>query len=295
MKIERILVPTDFSEHAGEAVEYAVNLAKRASASLDVLHVCHLPNYLLLDASQAAASHAAGVILGVAQEQMDALEQELLATGLEIRTEVREGIVHEAINTYAREHAVDLIVQGTHGRGGVARAFFGSITERVLRTAGAPLVVVPKGMGSRIPATIIVAYDFSEPAKGVAHWGRAIHGVVHGAVHMAHSYIDVWGEYTDRGSVTGESALRRQEALRNGLTEMLEHDAQSLFSIDAQAVQTHLLSGDPVDKLLELAEEVGADLICAGTTGKTGIERLLIGSVAMRLLHKSPIPVLFAH
>ena len=99
----------------------------------------------------------------------------------------------------------------------------------------------------------------------------------------------------DRGSVAGEPALRRREALRSGLIEMLKHDTDSLFSIDAQAVQTHVVAGDPAEKILEVAEEVGADLICAGTTGKSGLERILIGSVALRLLHKSPIPLLFAH
>ncbi len=295
MKIERILVPTDFSDNADEALTYAASLAKRASATLDIVHICQIPTYLLLDASQSATADAVSGILATARERMEALENRHAADGLTVRTAVKEGIIHESINAYAREHDIDLIVQGTHGRTGVARVVFGSITERVLRTTGVPLLTVPKGTGDREPATIVVAYDFSEPAKEVAHLARTIHGIVHGAMHIVHTYLDVWGEYTDRGSVAGEPALRRREALRSGLIEMLKHDTDSLFSIDAQAVQTHVVAGDPAEKILEVAEEVGADLICAGTTGKSGLERILIGSVALRLLHKSPIPLLFAH
>jgi len=56
-----------------------------------------------------------------------------------------------------------------------------------------------------------------------------------------------------------------------------------------------LLTGDPAEGLLRIAEETGANLICAGTTGKSGIERLLIGSVARRLLHDSKVPLLLTH
>jgi nucleotide-binding universal stress UspA family protein len=119
--------------------------------------------------------------------------------------------------------------------------------------------------------------------------------VCRGPLHLVHSYLDVWGEYTDRGAVVGEAAERRREALRLGLEEMLQADAEELFSIDAQSIQTHLVTGDPAEAILQVAQDVGATLICAGTTGKSGIERLLIGSVARRLLHDSKVPLLLTH
>jgi nucleotide-binding universal stress UspA family protein len=76
---------------------------------------------------------------------------------------------------------------------------------------------------------------------------------------------------------------------------MLEADAKEMFPDDAKDVQTHLVTGDPADSILKVAADVGATLICAGTTGKSGIERLLIGSVARRLLHDSPVPLLLTH
>ena len=76
---------------------------------------------------------------------------------------------------------------------------------------------------------------------------------------------------------------------------MLHKDAKELFPEDAPAVETHLVTGDPAEALMRVADDVGATLICAGTTGKSGIERLLIGSVARRLLHDSKVPLLLTH
>ena len=107
---------------------------------------------------------------------------------------------------------------------------------------------------------------------------------------MVHSYLDVWGEYTDRGAVVGEAAEKRRQALHLGLEEMLETESKELFSGEAPSIQTHLVTGDPAEGLLRVAHDVDATLICAGTTGKSGIERLLIGSVARRLLHDAKCP-----
>ncbi len=294
MQIKQILVPTDFSENAELALDYAIALAKQCSAKLHLLHTPVIPNYLLMDLSYSPGPEAVTRILNDAQDALDRQSQKIHAAGVERFTVIREGTVHEIIRDYAKEHDVDLVIVGTHGRGGVSKLMYGSVTERVLKTVHTPILVVPP-KGGGIPSSIVIAYDFSAPAKHAAEVARAIHGVCHGSLHLVHSYLDVWGEYTDRGAVVGEAAEKRRQALHRGLEEMLKDDAKELFSIDAQAIQTHLVTGDPTAAILQLAHDVGANLICAGTTGKSGIERLLIGSVARRLLHDSEIPLLLTH
>lgn len=294
MQIKQILVPTDFSENAQHAVSYAVGLAKQCSAKLHLLHTPVIPTYLLMDLSYSPGPEAVTRILNDAQEAIDQQAKVVASAGVEHFTAIREGTVHEVIRDYAKEHDVDLVVVGTHGRSGVAKLMYGSVTERVLKTVHTPIIVVPPE-GGELPSVIVMAYDFSSPGKRAAELARAIHGVFHGPLHLVHSYLDVWGEYTDRGAVVGEAAEKRREALHLGLEEMLEADAKELFSIDAQTIQTHLVTGDPAEGILRVAEDVGATLICAGTTGKSGIERLLIGSVARRLLHESKVPLLLTH
>lgn len=294
MQIKQILVPTDFSENAQHAVDYAVALAKQCSAKLHLLHTPVVPTYLLMDLSYSPGPEAVTRILNDAQDALDEQTEGIAAAGIEHFTAIREGTVHEVIRDYAKEHDVDLVVVGTHGRSGVSKLMYGSVTERVIKTVHTPIIVIPPE-GGEMPDAVVVAYDFSGPSKRAAEVADAIHGVFKGPVHMVHSYLDVWGEYTDRGAVVGEAAEKRREALHLGLEEMLSKEAKELFPGDAPSVQPHLVTGDPAEGLLRVAHNTGATLICAGTTGKSGIERLLIGSVARRLLHDSKVPLLLTH
>ena len=295
MQINQILVPTDFSENAQHAVDYAIELAKHCSAKLHLLHTPVVPTYLLMDLSYSPGPEAVTRILNDSQEALDAQAKQIAESGVEHFTAIREGTVHEVIRDYAKEHDVDLVVVGTHGRTGVSKLMYGSVTERVIKTVHTPIIIVPPGGHEKLPTSIVVSYDFSGPAQRAAEVARAIHSVVGGPLHLVHSYLDVWGEYTDRGAVVGEAAEKRREALHIGLQEMLESDAKELFSVGPPGVETHLVTGDPAEGILQVANDVGAALICAGTTGKSGIERLLIGSVARRLLHDSRVPLLLTH
>jgi nucleotide-binding universal stress UspA family protein len=232
-------------------------------------------------------------ILNDAQDALDEQSKAIADAGVEYFTAIREGTVHEVIRDYAREHGVDVVIVGTHGRSGMSKLMYGSVTERVIKTVHTPIIVIPPS-GGALPSTIAVAYDFSGPSKHAARVADALHEVFGGPLHFVHSYLDVWGEYTDRGAVVGEAAEKRREALRIGLQEMLQTDAKELFS-STSTVHTHLVIGDPGESILAVADDVGATLICAGTTGKSGIERLLIGSVARRLLHDSKVPLLLTH
>jgi nucleotide-binding universal stress UspA family protein len=294
MQINQILVPTDFSENAEHALSYAVEMAKRCSAKIHLLHTPVIPTYLLMDLSYSPGPEAVTRILNDSQTALDEQARVIADAGVEHFTVIREGTVHAVIRDYAKEHGVDLVVLGTHGRTGVSKLMYGSVTERVIKTVHTPIIVIPPE-GGVMPDSIVIAFDFSGPSKRAAQVARAIHGVFHGPLHIVHSYLDVWGEYTDRGAVVGEAAEKRRQALHLGLGEMLRTEAKELFSIDAQTIQTRLVTGDPAEGILRVAEDVGATLICAGTTGKSGIERLLIGSVARRLLHDSKVPLLLTH
>jgi nucleotide-binding universal stress UspA family protein len=226
MNIRQILVPTDFSPNAQHAINYAVELAKACSAKVHLLHTPVVPTYLLMDLSYSPGPEAVTRILNDAQDSLDA-ESELVAeAGVELFTAIREGTVHEVVRDYAKEHDIDVVIVGTHGRTGVAKLMYGSVTERIVKTVPAPIIVVPPGEHRALPTCIAIAYDFSGPSKRAAGVARALHQVFGGSLHLVHSYLDVWGEYTDRGAVVGEAAEKRREALRLGLRDMLEADAE---------------------------------------------------------------------
>lgn len=138
MTYENVLVPTDGSGGVQESVTHAVDLAERAGATVHAL-------YVVDDSVRRRVANAAwpGDELRVEGENAVAsIAGAAHRAGLDAETEIRDGDPATEILDYALDHDVDLVVMGTHGRSGAERAILGSTTERVLRHAGVPVLVV---------------------------------------------------------------------------------------------------------------------------------------------------------
>ncbi len=141
IEIKKVLVPTDFSESARHAFQYAVSLAQRFGAGITLLHV--VENVAVSYASDLFPVPMAEVfeeVSGYARKEIAALAAEVRAQGIEVRESVVQGKPPAEILRAAREEAIDLIVLGTHGRGVLDHALFGSTTERVVRKAPCPVL-----------------------------------------------------------------------------------------------------------------------------------------------------------
>ena len=143
--VTRILLPTDFSELSSHATKYACALAEQFAAELHVLHVYEkftLPEsslgvdwtLVLAEAKQAAERQMAEVLGGLWRADRPVVKAFV------------EGTPFVEIIRYAKEHDIDLIVLGTHGRSGIAHMLIGSVAEKVVRKAPCPVLTVrPKG------------------------------------------------------------------------------------------------------------------------------------------------------
>jgi nucleotide-binding universal stress UspA family protein len=141
--VTRILVATDFSPASGAALNFAKTLAGRFGASLHLLHVLEDPYVTGAFAPEIYAPPPAGLReswLRSAEGTMAALVTEADTTAFNITTDVVFGPIARTIVERAAEIGADLIVMGTHGRGGVAHLLMGSVAERVVRTAGCPVL-----------------------------------------------------------------------------------------------------------------------------------------------------------
>lgn len=144
--ITRILLPTDHSDLAAHAARHARFLAAAHGAEIHVLHV-------VAPASIAPVAGEIGTttLIPDVSVSVDAqrpllkrfVESVLDPTGIEVTIDVRVGVPHDVIASYAREHRIDLIVIGTHARGLVNRIFFGSTSKAVLESAPCPVLMVP--------------------------------------------------------------------------------------------------------------------------------------------------------
>jgi nucleotide-binding universal stress UspA family protein len=139
----RILVPTDFSTCSEAAWELAQRLARATGAELVLLHV--LPETPLYSEVPWTMSHVKEVYVAARKWGDDALERWVArarASGFSARPILREGVAHREIAALATAEQADLVVIGTHGRGGIDRALLGSVADRVVRSAPCPVLTV---------------------------------------------------------------------------------------------------------------------------------------------------------
>lgn len=143
MSITRILVPTDFSEAAGRALEYGGRLAMALGAELTVLHVVAPPttHSWMEGADQDGATTEAW--LTEAHATLAEAVESIRAHVPAVRTIVGYGLEAEEILDCTSRHGVDLIVMGMHGHGRTARWLRGSVTDQVLRRASCPVLAIP--------------------------------------------------------------------------------------------------------------------------------------------------------
>jgi nucleotide-binding universal stress UspA family protein len=141
-RIQRILVGTDFSAVADHALEQALELAEQLQAKITLVHAYEIPIYGFPDGILVATTDLGLQMSRAAQAGLSAAIEQHKGRGIEITSVLRDGPPWEEINAVAADVQADLIVVGTHGRRGIARALLGSVAERILRTATRPVLVV---------------------------------------------------------------------------------------------------------------------------------------------------------
>jgi len=141
IQLKKILVPTDFSESARHALTYAISFAREYTAEVTLLHV--VEDVAVSYASDLFPVPMAEVfqeISAYARKELGTLAAEVRARGVEVREVVVQGKPAAEILRVAREETFDMIILGTHGKGVLDQALFGSTTERVVRKAPCPVL-----------------------------------------------------------------------------------------------------------------------------------------------------------
>ena len=150
--ITRILVPTDFSETSDAALAYAKGLAASLRASLHVMHVfddIYATSALTPEVYAPISDDVRERTVRRTQAQLDVRLLQPDSLPVSGTTEIRTGLTATAIVECAEERDIDLIVMGTHGRGGVLHLLLGSVAERVVRVAPCPVLTVSAAHHSR--------------------------------------------------------------------------------------------------------------------------------------------------
>ena len=266
---ERILVPTDGSGPANAALEYAGEIAARENLTVHILHVVDP------DADPADASEPVSEGRDWAGD-----------TGAPVIDEVHTGEPQEAILEYAATHDVDAIVMGTRGRRGVGRLLLGSVTEAVVRDAAVPVLVV-RGAAEvkrQYPLeTLVVPVDGSRHADAALEQALEIANHHDATVHCL-SVVDVAPVGIDDGNDL------RLERLEQYAQQVVDDGVQQAEKVGVDAVGA-VQHGSTQRQIRTYTDDEDADLVVMGTHGRSGLDRLLLGSVTERVLRTATTPV----
>jgi nucleotide-binding universal stress UspA family protein len=143
INLKRVLVPTDFSESARHALRYGISFAREYEAELVLLHVVeNLTVGYASDLFPVPMAEVFDEISGYARAELAKLAAGAKEKGLSVRELVVQGKPSVEIVRVAREETADMIVLGTHGKGMLDKALFGSTAERVIRRAPCPVLTV---------------------------------------------------------------------------------------------------------------------------------------------------------
>lgn len=136
LQIRRILVPTDFSDAADQALRYAIDLASKLGAEVHLVHAWQLSAY---------ASPSSDLAKGMERDlsnDLSALAQRYGAHGVVIHRSLRMGVPYVEITAAAKDLQCDLVVIGTTGKTGLEHFLLGSVAERIVRTSEVPVLTV---------------------------------------------------------------------------------------------------------------------------------------------------------
>ena len=154
IEIERILVPMDFSHSARDAVDIAVDLAEKFRAQIYLLHVFENPfDYPYFLHMEMAESQLHSIVQAEMEEALEDLVRQFSPPSVPIESVfVENGVPFAEIIRTARELAIDLIVMSAHSRMGIPNLLIGGVTEKVVRKAPCPVLVIrSKGMTFEMP------------------------------------------------------------------------------------------------------------------------------------------------
>ncbi len=163
-----LLVPVDFSDTSEVALDYAFGLAHSLGARLVVMHAYELPIYGFPDGALVASADVAARVMQGAQVGLEGITARYRDRDVRLDTVLRHGVPWEEATAVAEEVGADLIVIGTHGRRGVARALLGSVAEKILRTSTLPVLTVHLPKDAQDQRTYKAPASSSIPAAPVA-------------------------------------------------------------------------------------------------------------------------------
>lgn len=281
--MKRILVPTDFSEQAGYAMNLACQIARKTKSELVALHV--LDHTGLFDFSSGTSAYPlmgnpAGLDLDQqfmeslysnAEEKFEKFLSNYESTDLKITKKIKIGSAFHYITEEIDEENTNLVIMGSKGSSGFEEVLIGSNTEKVVRHAKCPVLTVKSKMNIDNVNDIVFATSFKEGDLHVTEELKKLQEVFSAKLHLVR--------------VNTPNSFETNRRIMEKAKQFIEENKISNYTINIYSDQVE------EDGIIFFAQDIDADLIALATHGRSGISHLLSGSIAEDIVNHAKRPV----
>jgi nucleotide-binding universal stress UspA family protein len=298
--IQNVLLPTDFSDTADQALAKAIDVAEHFGATLHLFHVIdHLdPSWYGITNVQEETIRLRDQI----RNEAEALLEEMASSepSLSLSTEIALEFsfnVPSTVMEYAGANDIDLIVMGTHGRGGFGRFMLGSVANKLVRRAPSPVLTVNPSASDDAPpedpATtgVLAPIDFSKYARTALRAAKTFAHTYDVPLHLLFvAEKRTVPTFRDTG-IPGVGVVGMDDDIIENATPALDDLNQDVGGPTVTA-RYHVRHGAAAHAIVDVAQEQDLNLIVMATRGLSGLDRWMLGSTTERVVRTSTCPVL---
>lgn len=290
-KLSNVIVTTDLSENAQAALPFAAALAKQHNAKLHLLYVEEPHPIYLTDGAMTVPQENNSIEEKIKREQRVRAEAEALAANesIIVVAHSKVGAAAKTIIEMADEISADCIVMSTHGLSGITRLLFGSVTEQVLRDSACPVLCVKPGEMPYNAGPLLLATDLSVESLTAIPFATTLARQQNCELHIIVVIEDQL--YIPEGKPSPDS-VDWMVAEHRSIEQKLQHFCADIQVRETLTVVPHLRHGKAAAEIVSVTAEIKAGCLIVATHGRSGLRRILVGSVAEQVIRTSKSPVL---
>ncbi len=270
--MNKILVPTDFSEQAENALKVAAMLAKAHHAEIYLLHMMEIP----MQQTDPGLAHSdipeTLFFMKLAQKRFENLMAQDYLEGITVHETVKADVTFNEIKDSCKEFEIDLIVMGSHGASGLEEMFVGSNAEKVVRTSEVPVLVIKNEHHTFDVSNFVFASDFKndnqETYKQAIKFAKSFNSKIHLLL-----------------VITPSNFITTYEA-KSRINDFISGQTFENYTITIHN-DTSVEQG-----ILNVSKDIDADLIGISTHGRQGIAHFFNGSISEDIVNHANRPVI---
>jgi nucleotide-binding universal stress UspA family protein len=272
--MKKILVPTDFSEKAENALKVAAQLAKKFNAEIYLLHLIELPADMVNPVGETRTNDLPEALffMKLAKKRFDDLLSRPYLKGLAVHDIVEINKAFDGILEASKKHDCDFIVMGSQGASGLKEMFIGSNTEKVVRTSEVPVLVVKNDHPTFDIKNFIFATNLETTGRKTLAKVVALAETFEAKLHLV--YINTANEFLT--TIDCDKKLKKY-----------------MEGTDFNNYEFHVFNDDTVEEgILNFAKKVNADVMGIATHGRKGLSHFFNGSISEDLVNHANSPVI---